>query len=257
MAFENKTALVTGATGNIGSELCRRFVAEGVKVAITDLDAKKCKALADELSPDGSMAFPFALDVTSSENCISAVKAVGEKLGKIDILVNNAGVWARKKQMALFELDEEFWTRSVNINLHGTYRMIREVLPLMLKNRYGRIINIASIAGEAGLPGYSDYAASKAGVIILTKTLAMEVAKENITVNSVSPGMVSAIPGKTPPTEGTWIGRSCERGEVVDAILFLAKDESSFITGVDLPVEGGRILGPHNASFTVDRSLLK
>jgi 3-oxoacyl-[acyl-carrier protein] reductase len=123
----------------------------------------------------------------------------------------------------------------------------------MLEQQYGRIINLGSIAGEAGLPGYSDYAAAKAGVIMLTKTLAMELGKENITVNCVSPGLVSDIPGETRPHNGTWLGRNGERDEIAEAIVFLASDNTSFMTGVDLTVDGGRILGPRFADFKLEK----
>ena len=117
----------------------------------------------------------------------------------------------------------------------------------MLERGYGRIVNTTSIAGEVGLPGYADYAAAKAGLIMFTKTLAMENAKKGITVNCVSPGMVAR--GEIVPEPGTWIGRKGGADEMARAMVFLAADESGFMTGVDIPVDGGRILGPHNCDM--------
>lgn len=123
---------------------------------------------------------------------------------------------------------------------------LQAVVPHMAERKYGRIVNLGSIAGEVGLPGYADYAACKAAVIKLTETLAMENAKRGITVNSVSPGMISRNPG---PNSGTWLGRGGSADDIARAIVFLASDTSDYITGVDMPVDGGRILGPHNCDM--------
>ena len=141
-------------------------------------------------------------------------------------------------------MSEELWLKMIDLNLNGVFRVTKAFLPDMLKNKYGRIINLASIAGEVGLPAYSGYSASKAGVIILTKTLAMELAKKNITVNSVSPGMIGDSPDAT---KLTWLERWGLGSEVANALLFFASDDSGYITGVDCPVDGGRILGPRFA----------
>ena len=159
--------------------------------------------------------------------------------GKVDILVNNAGVWLPS---LVSETSEEQWLRMIDINLNGTFRVTRAFLPSMLANGYGRILQLGSIAGEVGLPCYAGYSAAKAGVIMLTKVMAMELAKKNITVNCVSPGMIGDDIKSTPCT---WIGRTGLGEEVADLLLFLASDDASFITGVDYTIDGGRILGPH------------
>lgn len=134
----------------------------------------------------------------------------------------------------------------IDLNLNGTFRVTRAFLPAMLREGYGRIINLGSIAGEVGLPRYCGYSVSKAGVIMMTKVLAMELAKKNITVNCVSPGMISEA---SRPTNGTWIGRCGDGEEVARLLLFLASDDAGFITGVDYTVDGGRILGPRFADL--------
>ncbi len=252
MKFENRVALVTGGTGNIGQAICRKLARYGVRVAVTDVDQQKVHDFAEQLRQEGGTVSGYVMDISSMESCRKAVAQILKDFGKIDILVNNAGIWRRARQISLLEMDEDFWKQSVDVNLTGTYRVTKQVLPSMLEQQYGRIINLASIAGEVGLPGFSDYAAAKAGIIVMTKTLAMEVAKENITVNSVSPGLVSDIPGEVRPSNGTWLGRSGERDEIAEAVIFLASDNSSFITGADMPVDGGRILGPRFADFKME-----
>ena len=144
------------------------------------------------------------------------------------------------------EMDEAEVRRIVEINLFGLMHCTRVVLPGMVARGYGRIVNLGSIAGEVGLPGYADYAACKAAVIMLTKTLAMENAKRGITVNSVSPGMILR---DVVPHNGTWLGRTGAPEEIARAIVFLASDTAGYMTGVDVPVDGGRILGPHNCDM--------
>ena len=252
MKFENRVALVTGATGNIGQSICEKLAAHGVAVAATDLDQEKCTAFAARLQGTGARAIGCRCDVADASAVQCAVRQTLEAFGKIDILVNNAGRWVHPGhlQTHLAATPEALWRPVLETNLIGVFHVTQAVLPSMLANGYGRIINLGSIAGEVGLPGYADYAAAKGGVIALTKTLAMEYAAKNITVNSVSPGMVSPVPGETQPNSGTWLGRSGERGEIADAILFLANDDAGYLTGVDLPVDGGRTVGPHNCNFS-------
>ena len=249
-SFSDRIVLVTGAAGNIGHAVCRRLAAYGVRIAACDL---KEEAVADRMSSlvaEGADIRAFAMDVTSRESVFAAVAAVKAAFGKIDILINNAGVWEHRDvqgRQRFEEMDAVEWKRLLAIDVDGVFHVTQAVLPEMLKNGYGRIVNLTSIAGEAGLPGYADYATAKAGMIMFTKTLAMENAKKGITVNCVSPGMVAR--GEIKATPGTWIGREGSADEMARAIVFLAADESGFITGVDIPVEGGRILGPHNCDM--------
>lgn len=249
-SFDNRVALVTGAAGNIGFAVCRRLTAHGVRIAACDLDAVKVAERMAPLVAEGADVRVYAMDVTNRESVFAAVAAAKGDFGKVDILVNNAGVWEHrdvKGRQRFEEMAPAEWKRLLDIDVDGVFHVTQAVLPAMLANGYGRIVNLTSIAGEAGLPGYADYAAAKAGMIMLTKTLAMENAKKGITVNCVSPGMVAV--GEIKPTSGTWVGREGSADEMARAIVFLAADESGFITGVDIPVEGGRILGPHNCDM--------
>ena len=239
MKFDHRIAVVTGAAGRIGRSLAEKLGAEGVAVALADLAADKAEAVAATLREKGGNARAYALDVQASESVKAMAEQVLADFGRVDILVNNAGVWLPS---LLSETSEEQWLRMIDINLNGTFRVTRAFLPSMLKNGYGRIIQLGSVAGEVGLPCYAGYSAAKAGVIMLTKVMAMELAKKNITVNCVSPGMIGESTGTTPYT---WIGRWGRGEEVADLLLFLASDDASFITGVDYTIDGGRILGPH------------
>ena len=245
--FTNRVAFVTGAAGNIGVALCRRLAAYGVSIAAADISVEP---LVDRLAeiPRDTIRF-YQIDIRDRDNVTAVVNQAISDFGHIDILFNNAGIWNHSdvKGVQRFEqMDYRQWTNLLRINLDGTMNCCQAMLPHMIANGYGRIVNTASISGEVGLPGYADYAAAKAGVIMFSKTLAMENAAYGITVNCVSPGMVAV--GEPQPTDTTWIGRRGSADEMARAMVFLAADESGFITGIDLPVEGGRTLGPINAA---------
>jgi len=243
--FENRVVVVTGGAGNIGRAVCRRFLAEGAKVALTDRSVGLAEKAAAELG--GNNVKGYQIDITSMANIESAKEQILRDFGKVDILINNAGAWPAKP---FDQLTEKEWLSVVDLNLNGTFRVTRVFYPLMKEHRYGRIVNLASIAGEVGLPGLIAYSASKGGVIMFTKTLAMEAAKFGITVNCISPGMVAPEGvNYLDKTKCTWIERRGTADEMAHAILFLAEEESAFITGVDCGVDGGRILGPRFADF--------
>ena len=243
MKFENRTAVVTGGAGEIGKALCRKLCEQGVAVALTDLSPERAEEAASSIRREGIRIRAYEMNVESTGSVRSAAEKILADFGRVDILVNNAGVW---RQSPFEATDEEKWIRTLNLNLTGTFRVTQAFLKQMMEHEYGRIINLGSIAGEVGLPGYCDYAAAKAGVIMMTKTLAMEMAKKNITVNCVSPGMVGPVRRET---KGTWIGRTGSGEEIANLIVFLASDDSSFITGVDYTIDGGRILGPRYCDF--------
>jgi len=248
--FDNRVALVTGAAGNIGFATCRRLAAQGVRIAAADISAEKTAARMAELAGYGVEIRSYAMDVVNREDVFAVVKQVIADFGKIDIAVLNAGIWEHRDVIGRQRFEEMpyvEWKRLIEIDIDGMFHCSQAILPHMQANGYGRIVNTASIAGEVGLPGYADYSTAKAGVIALTRTLAMENAKKGITVNCISPGMVAV--GEPIPEPGTWVGRKGAADEMARAIVFLAADESGFITGADLPVEGGRILGPHNCDM--------
>lgn len=247
--FDGRVAVVTGAAGNIGLATCRMLCEAGVKVAATDLDADRLEARIAPIREQGLDIRAYEQDVTNRTATEAVFAKIIDDFGKIDILVNNAGVWNHRDvrgRQRFEEMDEEEIRRIVEINLFGVMNCAHAVLPRMVSLGYGRIVNLGSIAGEVGLPGYADYAACKAAVIRFTQTLAMENASCGITVNSVSPGMILE---KVVPHNGTWVGRTGAPEEVARAIVFLASDTAGYLTGVDIPVDGGRILGPHAASF--------
>ena len=243
MKFEHRVAVVTGGAGRIGRTLAEGFCEQGVAVALADLSPEKAELVAESLWEKGGTCRAYEMDVTKTESVRTAAERILSDFGRTDILVNNAGSWIP----TLFsELTEEQWNRMIDLNLNGTFRVTRAFLPAMLREGYGRIINLGSIAGEVGLPRFCGYSVSKAGVIMMTRVLAMELAKKNITVNCVSPGMISEA---SRPTNGTWIGRCGDGEEVARLLLFLASDDAGFITGVDYTVDGGRILGPRFADL--------
>ena len=246
ISFDNRVAVVSGAAGNIGRSVVRMLAERGVRVAATDFDAARTETALASVVEAGGVVRCYGADITDRAAVERLRDAVLADFGKVDILINNAGVWENTDVLGCkrFEtVPEKEWKRIFDINVGGTMNMSQAFLPHFVASGYGRIVNLGSIAGEVGKPGYADYSAAKAAVIRLTQVLAMENAKKGITVNSVSPGMVAAGPVRLTP--GTWIGREGTADEMARAIVFLAADESGFVTGVDLPVDGGRILGPH------------
>ncbi len=235
MKFENRVAVVTGGAGYIGSAVVRKLSEAGVAVAVTDVSIGKAQALAQSLKNVKA----YAMDVQDTAQIQEIAGKITADFGHADIVINNAGVWS---EAAFTGMSEELWQQMIDLNLNSVFRVTKAFLPGMLEHGYGRIINIGSIAGEVGIPNYAGYSASKAGVLMLTKVLAMELAAKNITVNCVSPGMIG--PQKE-PTKFTWIGRRGTNDEVADLVMFLASDDSSFITGADYTIDGGRTLGPH------------
>jgi 3alpha(or 20beta)-hydroxysteroid dehydrogenase len=244
--LEGKVALITGAAKGMGVVHAERFVREGASVAIADIDVAAGRALADRL---GDRAGFFALDVRDADDWAQAVSGATEAFGGVDILVNNAGVSGSATTTA--ELTIEEWTRTIEIDLTGTFLGIQAVLPGMLERGKGSIVNISSAAGMAAAPGVNTaYVAAKFGVRGMTKQVAVEYGAQGIRANSVHPGAVrteltQALVEQLGPEfmeqfyASVPMKRIAEQEEVTDVVLFLASDESSFVTGTELVVDGG------------------
>ena len=236
----NRVALVTGASQGIGRACAKELAARGVRVIAGARQSDKLAALVEEIRAAGGNANAVSLDVTDPQS----VKAMTSAHGKsIDILVNNAGITGDGLAMRMRDPD---WHRVLDTNLTGSFRCARALMRPMLRKRWGRIINVASVVGLSGNPGQANYTASKAGLIGLTKTLALELAGRNITVNAVAPGMVetamteevnansrSKILSRVP------LGRMGRPEEIAAAVCFLASEEAGYITGHVLNVSGG------------------
>mgnify|MGYP000028933758 CR=1 FL=1 len=181
-------AVVTGASGGIGAEIAKRLAQDGFSVAlIYNRNAEKAQKTADEITLSGGSAKTYKCDVRDSSEITSAIEAIERDFGEISVLVNNAGI---NKDGLILSMSEEDFDSVINTNLKGTFNCIKFVSKSMIKNRYGKIINISSISGVAGNPGQANYAASKAGIIGLTKSVAKELAKRNINVNAIAPGFI-------------------------------------------------------------------
>jgi 3-oxoacyl-[acyl-carrier protein] reductase len=247
MDFSGKVALVTGSSSGIGRAIALELAKGGAKVAVHYRgNAEGAEGLAETVRQAGGVCAHFQADVSQTGEAAELVKRVQGELGGLDILVNNAGT---TRDTLLMTMKEEDWDLVINTNLRSVYAVTRAALRGMIKNRWGRIINISSVVGLAGQAGQANYAASKAGIIGFTKSLAREVASRNITVNAVAPGFIptaltnvlndeqrNAILQETP------VGRMGTPEEVAWAVAFLAADRSSFITGQVLSVDGGLVM---------------
>ena len=241
-----KTALVTGGAKGIGAAIVRKLCEDGFSVAVNyNLSEQSAYALCSELVSKGFDAFPVKADVSSAEDVRRAVNAVKERSGGIDVLVNNAGV----SLWGLFDtVSDGEWSNILGSNLTGAFNCCREVIPLMLKNKNGRIVNISSIWGQTGASCEAAYSATKAGIIGLTKALSKEYAPSGITVNCVSPGVIDtdmmarfSEEEKKDICEEIPLGRMGTPAEVAEAVSFFVSEKSSYITGQILGVNGGMV----------------
>ena len=247
MGLEGRVALVTGSSQGIGRACAVRLAQAGASVALAARNEEKLASVAKQITGSGGTAATFKMDVASEEDVKSAVRAVIAQFGKIDILINNAGITRDQLIMRMKRAD---WDEVLNTNLTGAYSCIQQVIGSMLKQRWGRIINVTSIFGQIGQSGQANYAASKAGLIGLTMAVAREVASRNITVNAVAPGfidtaMTGALPADMKETMVKMIplGRIGSDLDVANAVAFLASEEAGYITGHVLNVNGGILMG--------------
>ena len=247
MSLAGRVALVTGASQGIGRACAMRLAKEGAAVAVAARNQGKLDELVSEIKASGGNATAFSLDVSDEEQIKSTFKATLGQFGRIDILVNNAGITRDQLVMRMKRAD---WDMVLNTNLTSAYSCIQQVIGSMLKQRWGRIINVSSIFGQMGQAGQANYAASKAGLIGLTMAIAREVASRSITCNAVAPGfvetaMTSGLPEDLKQTALKLIplGRIGTPEDVANAVAFLASEEASYITGHVLNVNGGILMG--------------
>ena len=243
MQLEGQAAIVTGGARGIGREIALLLAREGADIALFDVNAQTLEQTIGELRQLGRRAEGLVVDVTDGEQVEQGVGKVLDKLGRIDILVNNAGI---TKDGLLIRMDDAQWDRVLDINLKGTFLCTRAVAKHMLKQRRGRIVIIASIVGLIGNPGQANYAASKAGVIGLTKTVAKELASRGITCNAIAPGFIKtemtdvlSEQAKQRLQEAIPMGTLGEPRDVAQAALFLVSEAARYITGQVLVVDGG------------------
>jgi len=242
MRFEGKTGIVTGGARGIGRAIVERLASEGAKMMIADLDLATGQAAAAEI---GNGAIAQSLDVTSPESWAAAVNAAKEAWGRVDILVNNAGIAGRSA--VAWELSIDEWKQVIDIDLSGVFYGCRSVLPTMIEQSYGRIVNISSIAGKEGNPNASPYSAAKSGVIGLTKSLAKEVATKGVIINAITPAVIETEILKQVSqehinymTSRIPMGRVGQPREVAALAAFLCSDDVSFSTGAVFDLSGGR-----------------
>lgn len=245
MRFEGRTAMVTGAGKNIGKEIALSFAREGANVIVCDYNEENTRQTVREIEALGVCAMAAVCDVRDREAIFSYVKEATARFGGVDYLVNNAGGSAAllKKLTRFVDAEPATLDFVIDTNLKGAMHCAQAVLPTMIEKRYGKIINISSIAALCGLYDRVDYAAAKAALIGMSKALAMEVGEYNICVNCVSPGAIER--GGVKREHMTFLGEnghSGTPGDIADAVLFLA--EQDFITGQNIVVDGGRTLGP-------------
>lgn len=247
MILAGKTALVTGASRGIGREIALELARQGANVAVNFAGSEaKANEVVDEIKALGREAFAIKCDVSNAEEVTEMVKAAITSFGKLDILVNNAGI---TKDNLLMRMKEEEWDDVININLKGVFLVTKAVTRQMMKQRVGRIINIASIVGVSGNPGQANYVAAKAGVIGLTKTTAKELASRNITVNAIAPGFITTdMTDKLPEDvkaemlKQIPLARLGEPKDIAKLTAFIASDDSSYITGQTFHVDGGMVM---------------
>ncbi len=235
------TALVTGASGGIGSAVAKALAAQGARVALSGTRADALEAVRAEIGGD-TVVLPCNLSDAAAVDAL--VPQALEALGRLDILVNNAGV--TRDNLALRMKDEE-WETVIKVNLEAAFRLARAALkPMMMKQRFGRIISVTSVVGVTGNPGQANYAASKAGLIGMSKALAQEVASRNVTVNCIAPGFItSPMTDALPDTQKTALtgripaGRLGEGSDIAAGVVYLASREAGYVTGQTLHVNGG------------------
>ncbi|MFB0528320.1 MAG: 3-oxoacyl-[acyl-carrier-protein] reductase [bacterium] len=243
MDLKGKVAIVTGGAQGIGKSIATHLAQEGANVVIADVMEAVAKSTAQEISQKGSESISIKVDVSSLSSVEEMVKKTLDKFGRIDILINNAGI---TRDALVMRMKEEDWDLVLDINLKGAFNCIKTVSPIMMKQKSGKIVNIASIVGIIGNAGQANYSASKGGLIALTKTCAKELASRRINVNAVAPGFIQTIMTERLPAQVKEklssqipFGEIGKPEDVASAVLFLVSEKASYITGEVIRVDGG------------------
>ncbi|MBN2713355.1 MAG: SDR family oxidoreductase [Planctomycetes bacterium] len=242
MELGGKTAIITGAANGLGKATAIKLAGAGARVALVDIDRESLCQVKESILLAGGEAREFVVDITQKPDIKAAVAEILSTFGAIDILVNNAGIgW--QHQAPFKDIMDDSWEKILDLNIKGTLYFTHAVLGHLAERRYGKIVNIASIAAKVGIANLAAYSASKGAMVSFTKALAMEMGPYNVNVNCISPGLVSndAVP---PPSNGTYLGRKGTTEEMASLIVFIASDEASYITGANYLIDGGRTLGP-------------
>jgi|MGYP001445377183 3-oxoacyl-[acyl-carrier protein] reductase len=244
--LNNKIAIVTGASQGIGKIIAFELAKSGAHVACISRNKKAIESIVDEITINGGQASSFPCDISDSDTLSEIITEIIKENSRIDILVNNAGI---TKDSLLMRMSIEQWDDVINTNLKGAFHCTKAVVRYMMKNKFGRIINITSIVGLTGNAGQANYAASKAGLIGMTKSIAKEVASRGITANCIAPGwietsMTDKLSGevKNEFLSHIPVGRIGSPDDIANAVIFLASDEAGYITGQTITVDGGRII---------------
>jgi len=242
MKLKGQTAFVTGGAQGIGKSICQLLAKEGANIVVSDINIDRATQTAKELEALGVKAMAVKSNVAKYDDMAEALKAAQTQFGKIDILVNNAGI---TRDTLIMRMKEEDWDLVISINLKGVFNGIKAVSPIMMKQRSGRIINIASIVGQMGNAGQANYSASKGGVIALTKTAARELASRGVTVNAIAPGFIDTDMTKVLPEDvkdklkaQIPMGTLGSPDDIAKAVVFLCAD-APYITGQVIAINGG------------------
>ena len=245
-SLKNKTAIVTGASQGIGKAIAIKLSNSGAFVYCISRNKEAINKVVSEIKLNGGKAASYACDISNSKNFREIVKIIIQENKKIDILINNAGI---TNDSLMMRMSDDQWDQVINTNLKGAFICTKSVLRPMMKNRYGRIINITSIIGLTGNAGQANYAASKAGLIGMTKSIAKEVASRGITSNCIAPGWIETSMTKNLGNEvkndfisQIPVGRIGSVDDIANTAIFLASDEAAYITGQTITVDGGRLI---------------